>query len=458
MSGVATGQSSATAPVVHLLVPHPAEPCVLMLPGDGGWTLPRFPKEDYMTAVGSIGRAARELLGIDIVVLLNTYHRIDPETKRGVDAVFVTENRSPAWEPSGGGRWVGRAELADMDLTVPEHLPAIETWFAERESGQVPSQRAPWARKGWFGRATAWIEEQLARLNISPAGQVEQVKSWGISCILKVPATSGDLYFKAVPHIFRQEPVITEAMAAWFPSHVPAPLATYVGEDEGWTLLPDIGNNELRGNATVSQYEDALALLARMQQEGANRLGELLASGGADRRLENLVTQIDPLLESGDVLNDLGSEEQEQLRRLAPRLKEMCGALAGYNVPQTLAHGDFHAGNVVIHEGDYIIFDWTDACISHPFFDVTPILEYDIAEQWPDEYARLQQFYIDQWAGYEPAERLMEAWRLSQPLALLHHAVSYELITQSLEPAANSEMSGATAWWLRKLLAAMHDA
>ncbi|MBI1880332.1 MAG: phosphotransferase [Chloroflexi bacterium] len=55
---------------------------------------------------------------------------------------------------------------------------------------------------------------------------------------------------------------------------------------------------------------------------------------------------------------------------MIPHLKARCDQLAGYSVPQTLVHGDLHTGNVALVEGKLLFFDWTDACVTHPFFDV----------------------------------------------------------------------------------------
>jgi hypothetical protein len=56
--------------------------------------------------------------------------------------------------------------------------------------------------------------------------------------------------------------------------------------------------------------------------------------------------------------------------------------------------------------------------------------------------------------GYEPAERLLRAWRLAEPLIALHQAVSYRSIVATHEPM-DRHMMGSTADWLRKVIAAL---
>jgi aminoglycoside phosphotransferase (APT) family kinase protein len=86
--------------------------------------------------------------------------------------------------------------------------------------------------------------------------------------------------------------------------------------------------------------------------------------------------------------------------------------LASYAVPHTLVHGDLHLGNVARCAGSYLFFDWTDACVAHPFFDTISIFQ----AKDPNVLARLRNSYLGVWAAYEPIERLLEAWTLAKPL------------------------------------------
>ena len=70
--------------------------------------------------------------------------------------------------------------------------------------------------------------------------------------------------------------------------------------------------------------------------------------------------EFDPVADNSD------PEGRAQNRRLEiilmPKIEEACEQLRSGPVPQTLMHGDFHAGNIALTEKGYIIFDWTDAC------------------------------------------------------------------------------------------------
>ena len=61
------------------------------------------------------------------------------------------------------------------------------------------------------------------------------------------------------------------------------------------------------------------------------------------------------------------------------RVEEMCDELAGYGLPETIQHDDFHDGQVFVRDGRYLLLDWGDACVSHPFFTLSVTLEGQLA-------------------------------------------------------------------------------
>jgi len=51
----------------------------------------------------------------------------------------------------------------------------------------------------------------------------------------------------------------------------------------------------------------------------------------------------------------------------------------GYGVSVTIQHDDFHDGQVFVHDGRYLLLDWGDCCVSHPFCSLAVTLERGIA-------------------------------------------------------------------------------
>ena len=450
MSGPNQGEDPIKRRDRYIMLGHTSEPEVFMLRDVNKWTLPHFlPEEPDVVEVGHIVRTAKQLWDMDAIVLRCAWFFADREVEMRTEAIIAMENHNPEWKPPQDGEWLDRSAISNLDLLKPEHRETIQTWLLERETGSYPALRSPWAKEGWLDGAQGWIEGELARLGIAISGPIRQVKTWTISCLLTVETDQGKIYFKAVPPIFAQEPRITREMARLFPDNVPLPLAIRVQPSESWMLLRDFAAPELRDGAEMEQWAESLKVLARMQIATVSSVDTLLANGCADRRLERLSEHIDPLLDDPDAVGELERDEVDKLKAFAARLKEMCFQLANYNVPQTLIHGDFHGGNVVVKDGRYIIFDWTDAAVSHPFFDIMPMLEFDHPAEKREDLART---YIRSWSDFESEEILLEAYHLSQPLAAMHHAVSYRNIVAAMEPGARWEMSGGSTPWLRLLV------
>ncbi|WP_275670323.1 MULTISPECIES: phosphotransferase [Okeania] len=119
----------------------------------------------------------------------------------------------------------------------------------------------------------------------------------------------------------------------------------------------------------------------------------------------------------------------QKLQTLAPHLKKLCSQLAEYKIPPTLVYEDLHLGNVALHNNKYLIFDWTDSCISHPLFDMFPLFFPQKKKPFLSSLSSLRDEYLSQWEIYESKPHLLEAWKLAKPLCALHHAVTYQHIT-----------------------------
>ena len=357
---------------------------------------------------------ARKELNLDATVVSCLYARTDRPALT-VDALYAVEVHGGAWRMPEGGRWVGHMELDDLELEQPEHRGPLAIHLAEAEAGALPKLRPPWSRPGWHAEATEWIKGQLSALGREPAGEVRQLKLWGISCVLQVPTDRGTLYFKSACRspLFSDEPSVTRALAELFPSGAPLPLA--VESNRQWMLLEDFGDDLLVRSSDIEAWEGAVKSFARMQVDAAPHVERLLSLGSVDRRPAAMSAQIDALVGEPRVLSELSTDEAVRMGELAPKLKAMCARLAEFAVPQTLVHGDLNSGNVALGDRGCVFFDWTDACVAHPFLDLITLLISDSGpgEQLPhvpDARERLIEAYLREWTAYEPMDRLQRAW------------------------------------------------
>jgi Ser/Thr protein kinase RdoA (MazF antagonist) len=242
---------------------------------------------------------------------------------------------------------------------------------------------------------------------------------------------------------------LTARLAERFPDHVPAPLA--VEPEHGWILFPELHELFAFMGTSLDVRCEMLRRFAKLQRESALVTDELLEDGCLDRRLDVLERQVGQLLDDSAAVAKLTTDEAATLRKHKPALQEVCRRLARLDLPATLVHGDLHMLNVARHDGRLVYFDWTDACVAHPFIDLLSL-------QWEDEAGRAAMLsaYLEPWEGVESPERLLEAVGLASVVIPLHHAVSYWQIVAALEPAAKPELD-ATHTFLREALERLRE-
>ncbi|MDQ4074941.1 MAG: aminoglycoside phosphotransferase family protein [Chloroflexota bacterium] len=322
-----------------------------------------------------------------------------------------------------------------------------------------------WTQPGWLEQTNAWIHAELERQGIEVIGPIEQphVRPW--STVLRVPTSEGDIYFKATTAVLAHEPALTQALAQWRPDCVPPVLAADLAC--GWMLMPDFGTT-LRSRIPSTQelwhWHRVLPLYAEVQFEMAERLHELLTLGALDRRLATLPTQYEGLLANTEALRidmpeGLASEEYQRLRELTPRVAEMCERLAAYGIPETLHHEDFHDANIFVRDGRYLLSDWGESGVSHPFCTLLVTLR-SIAwrlelENSAPELAQLRDIYLEPWTGYASREELLTAFRLAYQLGMICRALTWHRVVSSLAEPLRAEYAEAVPGWLQEFLNAV---
>jgi aminoglycoside/choline kinase family phosphotransferase len=277
--------------------------------------------------------------------------------------------------------------------------------------------------------------------------------------VLRFETEAGNVFFKAAAHggtarergfLFANEAALLEGLAGHFPEHLPRPIAT--DPERVWMLLSDAGD-ELAESEDVDAWEEAIRLHARHQRRFIGQGAELARIGCLDRRLSRLRTHLDELLTDDAARALLEPGDDERLQLAAPGIQALIDEAAGLGIPETLVHGDLHAGNVGLCEGRIVFFDWTDACIGHPFLDVVTFLD---GEMVPDAVApereRLRAAYLDEWRGVAEPDALERAAEIVSLLGMLLQAVSYQHMLPVLEEPDRTAMGRGLSGWLAALL------
>jgi aminoglycoside phosphotransferase (APT) family kinase protein len=189
-----------------------------------------------------------------------------------------------------------------------------------------------------------------------------------------------------------------------------------------------------------------------LQRRSAVDVDSLLEAGCADRRMAALATQIGEL--AGDGAAWLSSEVLDRLRSASSRFVELCEEATTSPIPDTLVHGDFHGENVALRGERYLIFDWTDACVAHPFFDMAIILRDAERDPDPSLHDRWRDRYLYGWRDVAEHEEAIRWFERIEPLAAMHQAISYQRLLGSLDKTQRWQFGSALEDWVIRALRA----
>ena len=443
----------------YSIIPDSSQARVLLLREENGWSLPRH----QATMAAEINEAMLAQLGISTTVLDCVYDRYKDPEREDEHLVYALENHSPEVLPPDNGRWVARTELADLPLVVPEHRAVLEAWFSntgqdmQDKQGERGEQGAAWMQPGWFNGARGWIEEQLERLGYILAAPIEQFTALSWGTVLRVPTTSGMLYFKAPAPAVAFEPVLAQTLARLVPGSVPEVCA--LDERRHWLFMRNGGTPLRSDSPDCARSAEALRQYAQMQIALAPHIETLKATGCPDQRLAVLPDLYQEVLAAPSFLlldqpKGLPRSEYEQLLAFTPRLREMCAELADCGVPESLEHDDLHSRNILYNGQRYVFIDVGECCLAHPFGsmfvvlrDAKYILEYDEQER-----ERLCQAYLDPWTRYASMERLKRAFELAHRLGALYRALSWYRLLAPIEPERRGKLEDSVLYFLQVFL------
>lgn len=202
------------------------------------------------------------------------------------------------------------------------------------------------------------------------------------STVLRIPVEGGAVWFKACGPVQAFEARLTAALATRsdLPPHVIA-----VDEERAWLLLADAGTPLTAFGDQADAWLAVLPRYAELQIQEAAHVGEHLAGGVPDRRLETLPAQFEALASRGLVPG-----------AAVPRFAALSAELGARGPAPTIQHDDLHAANVYARDGRLAVLDWGDACVSHPFFSLVATMHNE-AERVP--FARLRDAYLEPWGG-----------------------------------------------------------
>jgi hypothetical protein len=378
-----------------------------------------------------VNDAVKAQLGLDVHMLhsMHCYRRPEPHMN-----VCTLENSEATWQPHGALRWAEQSELETCINLSEFEWSILSTWIAEL---QTDRPLLPWWQPGWAERAATWLVDSANSIGLTLTGPPEQIKSWYLSSVWRVPTSEGDLYFKAVPPYASVEVALA---SLWRDSGIVG-LPDFVGVHSGraWLLTRDMQGRPLEKLRDVDVWAVALRDYARFQQSSGASITEYLAVGCTDMRLTELPRLAASLFgRFRGLLTGLPERHWEfepgSHEALLPAIDNCCREALAIGIPPTLVHGDFHGMNIVRSVGETLFFDWSGANVSHPFFDVQELLS---ADDWlpagEGAYETLRDNYLGEWLAYTTLDRLRVLYETLRSLWNLTQALGYERTLVGME-------------------------
>lgn len=324
---------------------------------------------------------------------------------------------------------------------VAEPVAAATEWAGSLDDHPL---RAPWGRPGGPARDLAWADAVLADRGLRRSGRPEQVRTWNLSSLWRLPIDGGAAWLKAVPPFFAHEGPMLERLAG---SAVPALL----GQERGRILMSEIPGEDLY-DAPLPRLLEMVSLLVGLQQDWIGRTDELRLVGLPDCRAPALGPALISVAER--TADELTDDDRRTLAAFVERLDARFAAVAACGLPDAIIHGDFHPGNTRGDATSLVLLDWGDCAIGHPLLDESAFLD----GVSPDNAAAIREHWHAQWQAAVPGSDPNRASGLLAPIAAARQAMIYRGFFDSIEPSERPYHRADPADWLRRTAVLLRSA
>ncbi|WEA24712.1 aminoglycoside phosphotransferase family protein [Rhizobium binxianense] len=306
---------------------------------------------------------------------------------------------------------------------------------------------------------TIWAEEWLAAhaYDVSAAPELIRAVPW--SKIYRLNTDRGNVYLKWSAPAYAREAALMVHLAERFPSDIPSGVAA--NQAIGAFLMSDGGEplrNKLKRSYDPQFVGKLLGRYARIQRTFSHKVEPLLALGLDDWRTTVFPDLYDGLVHDEVLLEreGLSVAEIEKLQGTGENIRRLCRALAGFKVPDTLEHCDFHDNNVLVKADGALINDWGDAVISHPFFSLAGFLDGAVRNHGLDAnslaYKHLKDAYFEIWLDVETPENLERIFEIAVILRPIEFAFNFSRVIRMTTTEEFEPYRGYIAEALRRFL------
>ena len=325
--------------------------------------------------------------------------------------------------------------LAELDDGLAGDLP-LTPWDGVLERHPL---RLPYAEAGGPVEVLAWAAAALSEHGLQQIGPPQQVRTWNLSGLWRIPVTGGSVWLKCVPPFFAHEGVVLARLQD-------GPVPRLLAHQGGKVLMSEIPGED-QYDAALPTLLVLVSMLVGLQEQWGGRVAELRALGLPDwtvppltEAIASVVRRTAPALLDGD---------RRRLDRLVDRLPERFASVEACGIPDSLVHGDFAPGNARGHDRDLVLLDWGDCGIGHPLLDQAAFMDRIPPAAVPEVHEHWNRLWRSAVPGCEPAR----AADLLAPVAAARLAVIYQAFLDQIEPSEHPYHRADPASWLTRAAA-----
>src|SRR6266516_1227529 len=307
-----------------------------------------------------------------------------------------------------------------------------------------------------------WAREACRSLGIPVVAPIESVHVQPWSTVFRVPTSDGAGYVKCCGPTQAHEARLTALLHREFRGLVTEVLALH--PTRPWMLVAEGGKKlgeVYTGDELLRAWREILPRCALMQRDITRRANEIIAFRTPDRRAARLLAGFadvvagEPEL-SGQRPDRLTADERRALTSVHARLAEGLRALAAVGIDDTLNHDDLHQNNVLVRDGRMVIFDWGDACVSHPFLTLAVTLRFAAQKTGraadSAEIVALRDAYLEPWRDRASTRELRDAAELGRRIGEVSRTLTFDAVARAY-PGVIDTYPGGLAGSLRRVLA-----
>ena len=361
---------------------------------------------------GAVVRAAHDRYGIGLTILR------------------LLETELPA-APGGAVTYLAEADRAELGRA--RIATDLGPWTGMLSDDPL---RLPYARPGGPAADLAWADAVLAADGRSRIGPAEQVRTWNLSSLWRLPTNQGGAWLKVVPPFFGHEGPLLERLAG---EAVPGVLE----HDGARMLLAEIPGQD-QYEARAAALDEMVGILVDLQARWRGQVDVMLDLGLPDWRGEALAAAIGQVVER--TISTVRADDRGPLRAFVRSLPDRIATIDACGIRDSLVHGDFHPGNVRGAPGRLVLLDWGDSGIGHPLLDQPAFLtRIDRAA-----VETVREHWHDAWRRAAPGSDPDRAARLLAPMAAARQAVIYQRFLDQIEASEQVYHRADVPDWLMR--------